>query len=540
MSVLSLRAFTAASVLAAAALAASPQVKLTIDAADRGPRIGDLHYGIFYEEINNAGDGGIYAELIRNRSFEDGSLEYWSRKGDCTMAKLTDGLMNSAQGAALRLDLKSAGAGIYNTGYWGINCVEGDTYTLSFWIAAPDGGWNGQATAVPADSQGNIGASAVIEAIKATDKWQKVMATMTATKTIADARFELTFGKAGTVYLDMVSLFPPTYKNRPNGCRRDLAEKLEAMKPAFVRFPGGCYIEGDGWVNDNRRFEWKETIGPVEERAGHYNYNWGYPCTDGMGFHEFLQLTEELGAEPLFVVNVGIGHGWYTDYTQIDEYIQEALDAIEYCNGDVTTEWGARRAANGHPEPFNLRLIEIGNENYNFDDDRSDHYPERYKAFYDAIKARYPEVTLIGNVEAWGTDNPSWRNSFPCEIVDEHYYRSPSWFENCYNKYDSYDRSRPKVYVGEYAVTQEFGNRGHLRAALGEAVYMLGARHDPLHTLADLRHTLLLGAAAHAQQCRPPQPQLDRRGQPRRRRQPHSALVVVYEGALRQRPRHHS
>ncbi len=463
--------------LVAAALAASPQVKLTVDAADRGPRIGDLHYGIFYEEINNAGDGGIYAELIRNRSFEDGSLDYWSRKGDCSMAKLTDGLMNPAQGAALRLDLKGAGAGICNTGYWGINCVEGDTYTLSFWIAAPDG-WNGQATAVLADAQGNIGASAVVEAIKATDKWQKVTASMTATKTIADARFELTFGKAGTVHLDMVSLFPPTYKNRLNGCRRDLAEKLEAMKPAFVRFPGGCYIEGDGWVNDNRRFEWKKTIGPVEERAGHYNYNWGYPCTDGMGFHEFLQLTEDLGAEPLFVVNVGIGHGWYTDYTQIDEYIQEALDAIEYCNGDVTTEWGARRAANGHPEPFNLRLLEIGNENYNFDDDRSDHYPERYKAFYDAIKARYPEVTLIGNVEAWGTDTPSWRNSFPCEIVDEHYYRSPSWFENCYNKYDTYDRSRPKVYVGEYAVTQEFGNRGHLRAALGEAVYMLGMERN--------------------------------------------------------------
>lgn len=477
MSSFHLRAFTAASMLVAAALAASPQVKLTVDAADRGPRIGDLHYGIFYEEINNAGDGGIYAELIRNRSFEDGSLDYWSRKGDCSMAKLTDGLMNPAQGAALRLDLKSAGAGICNTGYWGINCVEGDTYTLSFWIAAP-GGWNGQATAALADAQGNIGASAVVEAIKATDKWQKVTASMTATKTIADAHFELTFGKAGTVHLDMVSLFPPTYKNRPNGCRRDLAEKLEAMKPAFVRFPGGCYIEGDGWVNDNRRFEWKKTIGPVEERAGHYNYNWGYPCTDGMGFHEFLQLTEDLGAEPLFVVNVGIGHGWYTDYTQIDEYIQEALDAIEYCNGDVSTEWGARRAANGHPEPFNLRLLEIGNENYNFDDDRSDHYPERYKAFYDAIKARYPEVTLIGNVEAWGTDTPSWRNSFPCEIVDEHYYRSPSWFENCYNKYDTYDRSRPKVYVGEYAVTQEFGNRGHLRAALGEAVYMLGMERN--------------------------------------------------------------
>lgn len=172
------------------------------------------------------------------------------------------------------------------------------------------------------------------------------------------------------------------------------------------------------------------------------------------------------------MVNIGIGHGWIKDYTDIDEFIQEALDALEYCNGDVNTYWGAKRSENGHPEPFNMRLLEIGNENYNFDDDRSDHYPERYKAFYDAIKSKYPEVTLIGNVEAWGTDEPSWRNFFPVEIVDEHYYRSPKWFEQRYNKYDSYDRSGPKVYVGEYAVTDGYGTNGHLRAALGEAVFM--------------------------------------------------------------------
>ncbi len=245
-----------------------------------------------------------------------------------------------------------------------------------------------------------------------------------------------------------------------------------------MRFPGGCYIEGDGTLEGQRRFEWKKTIGPIEERPGHFNANWGYPSTDGLGFHEFLQLSEDLGAEPLFVVNVGIGHGWIKDYTDIDEYIQEALDALEYCNGDVNTYWGKKRAENGHPEPFNMRLLEIGNENYNFDDDRSDHYPERYKAFYDAIKAKYPEVTLIGNVEAWGTDDPSWRNSFPVEMVDEHYYRSPKWFESRYNKYDSYDRSGPKVYVGEYAVTDGYGKNGHLGAALGEAVYMQGLENN--------------------------------------------------------------
>ncbi|MDE5942105.1 MAG: carbohydrate-binding protein, partial [Muribaculaceae bacterium] len=194
---------------------------------------------------------------------------------------------------------------------------------------------------------------------------------------------------------------------------------------------------------------------------------------------EMLQLTEDLGAEPLFVVNIGMGHDWKVNYLEIGEYIQEALDAIEYCNGDINTQWGAVRAANGHPEPFNLRLIEIGNENYQADaSQQSDHYAERYKQFYDAIKSRYPEITLIGNVEAWGTDNPTWRNSYPVDVVDEHYYRSPSWFLNQYGKYDSYDRSKPKVYVGEYAVTDGFGVNGHLTAALGEAVYMLGMENN--------------------------------------------------------------
>lgn len=451
---------------------ANEVVSVNIDAAKRGAKIGDLHYGIFYEEINNAGDGGIYAELIRNRSFEDGNgLEYWSAVNSADLKVIHTDLMNDAHNSALEVKLNGANAGIKNPGYWGIDCKKGDTYKFSFWVKSDDK----YASAATASLVGNgkTGGSATVD-FEADGKWKKVTGEFTATEDIPDSEFTLTFAKAGKIDLDMVSLFPPTYKNRENGCRVDLAEMLEALKPAFVRFPGGCYIEGDGTVEDNRRFEWKKTVGPIEQRPGHYNYNWGYPSTDGMGFHEFLQLTEDLGAEPLFVANIGIGHGWYTDYTQIDDYIQEALDAIEYCNGDESTYWGKQRALNGHPEPFNLRLIEIGNENYNYDDDRSDHYAERYKAFYDAIKAQYPEVTLIGNVEAWGTDNPSWRNAYPCEIIDEHYYRSPAWFEMQYHKYDSYDRTRPKVYVGEYAVTDGYGTNGNLAAALGEAVYMLG------------------------------------------------------------------
>lgn len=481
MSKLSIKSTLACTFLALTATSMHGQVTLNIDAASRGPRIGNLHYGIFYEEINNAGDGGLYAELIRNRSFEDGNLEYWSALNGSALERTIGDLLNDAQSTALNLTIKNANGGIANTGYWGINCVAGDTYTLSFWLKSA-AGYKGKATASLVGTNGSVGATGSVD-IDANSTWKQYTLTFTATTDIPDSRFNLVFNNTGTVQLDVVSLFPPTYKDRPNGCRRDLAAMLEAMKPAFVRFPGGCYIEGSGTEIDNRRFEWKKTIGPIEERPGHYNYNWGYPSTDGLGFHEFLQLTEDLGAEPLFVANIGLGHGYAIDYTSIDDYIQEALDAIEYCNGDVNTTWGAKRAANGHPEPFNLQLLEIGNENYNYDDITSDHYAERYKAFYDAIKARYPDITLIGNVEAWGTDDPSWRNSYPCEIIDEHYYRTPEWFVNQYNKYDTYDRSKPKVYVGEYAVTDGYGTNGHLKAALGEAVYMLGIERNSDHVI---------------------------------------------------------
>ncbi|MDE7347435.1 MAG: carbohydrate-binding protein [Muribaculaceae bacterium] len=470
---------TSALLAGSATFGLSAQVTLNFDAAKRGPMISPLQYGIFYEEINNAGDGGLYAELIRNRCFEDASApDYWSAIGGATMTITRSGLMNENRRAALNVKLNGANEGISNTGYWGIPVRGGETFKLTLWLKS-DNGYKGQVTATISEN-GSTAASGSAE-ISLDGKWQKISIPVSAPETaqyIGDGKFNLTFSNAGSLTVGMVSLFPKTYMDRENGCRMDLAKMLEGLRPKFVRFPGGCYIEGDGTLEGQRRFEWKKTIGPIEQRPGHFNANWGYPSTDGLGFHEFLQLTEDLGAEPLFVVNVGIGHGWIKDYTDIDEYIQEALDAIEYCNGDVNTFWGAKRAENGHPEPFNMRLLEIGNENYNFDDDRSDHYPERYKAFYDAIKAKYPEITLIGNVEAWGTDDPSWRNSFPVEMVDEHYYRNPKWFESRYNKYDSYDRNGPKVYVGEYAVTDGFGTNGHLRAALGEAVYMQGLENN--------------------------------------------------------------
>ena len=469
--------------MAACMLSAPAQVTLDIDAGRRGPAIGERHYGLFFEEINHAGDGGLYAELIHNRSFEDNATnpDKWWAVGEADMSVTTEGLLNAAQGHALRLQMHEPGDGVRNEGFWGIDVAEGRVYKLSFWIRAEEVYEGVLTCSLQAEDGTSLGATEIPADVNG--EWMKLEAEITATGDDPKGWFVLTGDTPGTVVLDVVSLFPPTWKGRANGCRPDLAEMLAAMKPGFVRFPGGCYVEGVWGGGSTNRFEWKKTIGPIEERPGHMNQNWGYRVTDGMGFHEMLQLTEDLGAEPLFVVNMGMGHGWADDYRQIDEYIQEALDAIEYCNGDAqTTKWGAERAKNGHPEPFNLRLIEIGNENYNFssenNSDQSDHYAERYIQFYEAIRKKHPEVTIIGNVEAWGTDDPSWRNPYPVDVVDEHYYRNPSWFEGKYNKYDTYSRSAHKIYVGEYAVTQDFGVQGHLEAALGEAVFMLGMENN--------------------------------------------------------------
>lgn len=456
-------------------MAQNNPASFTLSTAQRGPVIGPLHYGIFYEEINHAGDGGIYAELVRNGSMEENGSnpDYWWTIGDAAFSISSQNLLNGAQKRAMHLDLKKAGDGTRNIGYWGINIQQGVTYKASFWLRAKDG-WTGDITLTLESYEGaDLGHTTVH--VDDAGTWRKYSAEITATGSYQLGWFAIRGSKPGTIYLDCVSLFPPTYKNRENGMRRDLAEKLEALHPRFMRFPGGCYIEG------GQRYQWKHTVGPVEERLGIYNSHWGYPVSNGMGFHEFLQLAEDLGAEPLFVVNVGMGHGWYQDYRHIEGFIQEALDAIEYCNGDVRTYWGAKRAAAGHPEPFNLRLMEIGNENYNYtsdgNNDQSDHYAERYKQFYDAIKARYPYMTLIGNSD-WGSDYPTWRNQYPLEIIDEHFYRSPDWFASMYHKYDNYSRSSNKVYNGEYAVTHDFGVNGTLKAALGEAIYMAGLERN--------------------------------------------------------------
>ena len=458
------------------------QVSFEFSSSQRGPLLSPLQYGIFYEEINHGGDGGLYAELVRNRSFEDNtsSPDGWQGFGSMSLGLSSVNLLNSAQSRALKLTVDEAGAGVRNEGFWGMNIVEGETYTLSFW-AKTDGSLDGRmCVELQNDSKENIGSEEF--EVNLTDDWQKFTLQLTATSSSAKGWLALKGLEPMVVYLDVVSLMPPTYNDRPNGCRRDLAEMLAMLHPTFVRFPGGCYIEGTWRDGQTNRFEWKKTIGPIEERPGHWNVNWGYRVSDGLGLHELLQLTEDLGAEPLFVCNIGLGHGWMQNYQDLGDYIQETLDLIEYCNGDVSTTWGAKRAANGHPEPFGIRLLEIGNENYNYsfsnNNDQSDHYVERYQKFYDAIKAKYPEMILIGNVESWGTDDPSWRNGSPVDVVDEHYYRSTSWFAQQYGKYDHFNREGYRVYAGEYAVTSDFGTLGNLNAALSEAIYMAGMERN--------------------------------------------------------------
>ena len=463
------------STLLAAGLNASAQVLVSVG-KEPVKSVSPNLYGIFFEDINNAADGGLYAELIRNRSFEDNGKDAvdWTVSGG-SYKLVTKGLLNKAQGHALELTFSGGKNQIVtNDGFWGINAVQGRQYKLSLWIK---GKFKGGLTArlVSADGK-TVYAETPVEG-KASGKWQKLTAEMRSNANDPKAKFQLVFNGKGTATLDVVSLFPPTFRNRPNGLRPDLAEMLYNLHPKFVRFPGGCFVEGQ--ESPDNAFHWERTIGPIEQRAGHKNVNWGYRTTDGLGFDEYLQMAEDLGAKPLYVVNVGLWHGGKTPVDSLQPWIDETLNALEYANGDVTTKYGALRAKNGHPAPYNIEYLEIGNENNQPDPAlQSDHYYDRFKKFKDAVLAKYPKMHLIGNVVAWGDDNPKWNNEEPVELLDEHYYRNPSWFVNAFHKYDSYERGKHGIYVGEYAVTQGFGNMGSLNAALGEGVFMMGMENN--------------------------------------------------------------
>ncbi len=470
--------------LCLAALVAKAQVNISIDTEHAGATISPVLYGIFYEDINHAADGGIYAELIRNRSFED-SLdvatiweEFLSVNGKVQMSISKDDLLNDVQGQCLHVvtsDVGDTDAGVMNPGYWGIDAVKGRQYALSLWIKVKKGnefyaflkGKNGMRSY----------ATTRLNVDPTESGWQHIQTTLTSSANDPNAIVVITCKGAADFYLDMVSLFPPTYKDRPNGMRPDLAEMLEELHPKFMRFPGGCFVEGQETADN--AFRWERTVGPIEERPGHWNKNWGYRTSDGLGFHEYLQLAEDLGAKPLYVCNIGIWHGGSTPVEDIGMWVDECLGALEYANGPVTSKYGALRAQNGHPEPFNLEYVEIGNENNQPDHGpMSDHYYDRYRIFRDAILKAYPNTTIIGDVASWGTDHPRWDSDEKVDLLDEHYYRSPAWFTSNFKKYDVYDRSWPHIYCGEYAVNKLCGKHGNLNGALGEAVYMMGMENN--------------------------------------------------------------
>jgi alpha-L-arabinofuranosidase len=462
-----LSAFLSIALSTAAFGQTNPTASLLIHADKPGPAISPNLYGIFFEEINCAGDGGLYAELVRNRSFEDASTPVdWRmiKEGMVDAEMSVDSMYSMSEKnehyLKVRVLLALEGyVGIANSGYWGIPVTKGASYDLSLNAMALDG-INGTLIAVLQSPDEEILASASVKGVAA--DWKRFTATLVAEKSCPDARLVIRILDPGQVFLDMISLFPKeTFRNRPNGLRPDLARMLLDMRPSFVRFPGGCWVEGD---NLRLSYRWKQTIGDVADRRTQYNI-WDYYSTNGLGFHEYLQMCEDLGAEPLFVINCGMSHREIVPLGEMKPWVQDALDALEYANGSVDTRWGSMRAKNGHPAPFNLKYMEIGNEN------GGEAYADRFALFYDAIKAKYPNVHLVTDV--WG----GYPKNRPIEIIDEHYYASPRFFINNAARYDSYDRKGPKVYVGEYAVTQGCGN-GNLRAAVAEAAFMTGMERN--------------------------------------------------------------
>jgi alpha-L-arabinofuranosidase len=450
---------------------------ITIQADQPGALVSSNLFGIFFEEINFAGDGGLYAEMVRNRSFaESSSPSFWSLATSGTAAGTmtvdTSLPLNTNQPASLKLALSSGVGSVaaVNSGYFGMAFQAGATYDLNFYARGSAGFAGPMLVRLQSSDGSTVFAQASIGGL--TTGWQHFSATLISSGTTTNGRLALSISNVGTVWLDQVSLFPrATFNNRTNGLRPDLANLLADLKPSFLRYPGGNFIESFNITNAVR---WKKTIGDVASRPGHANDSWGYWSTDGYGLDEAFRECEDMGMTPLYGINAGLmlGYNGSSNNTvpldQMGPWVQDAVDLIEYANGNTNTVWGGLRAANGHAAPYNLKYLEIGNEN------GGSYLDDRYTLFYDAIKPKYPNVQLIASGN-WSGGPPTSR---PVDILDEHYYSSPATFISYATKYDSYQRGGPKVFVGEYAVTSGFGTYGNLSAALGEATFMTGIERN--------------------------------------------------------------
>lgn len=458
--------------LAACFAPAQQPTVLTIHADQPAHAVSPTLYGLMTEEINYSYDGGLYAEMIRNRTFraEWSGVPYWYLVENGNAAAKMDADKETGPSAALphslRLDIEQADphnqAGILNVGWWGMALRPNTTYKGSFYAKAYDD-IGPVSIALVSDNSGKAVATATVSSLSSDWKQYEFTLHTGDIEPSSSNHLVMTVGHTGTVWFNLVSLFPPTYHDRVNGFRKDLMEKLAAMHPQFLRFPGGNYLEGDR-IQD--RFEWKKTIGPLVDRPTHPS-PWGYQSSDGMGLLEFLEWCEDLHMNPVLAVYAGYSlKGEHIDPgPALEPYVQDALDEIEYVSGGPDTKWGAERVKDGHPAPFKLTYVEIGNED---EFDKSGSYEGRYTQFYKAIKAKYPELQLIATAPI---------KDIKPDVLDEHFYvRATKNFHDA-NHYDSYDRSGPKIFVGEWA-TREGLPTPDFDAALGDAAWMTGLERN--------------------------------------------------------------
>jgi len=451
-------------------------------------------WGIFFEDINMAADGGLYAELVKNRSFEFNSpLMGWTERSATPGNGSTLVLNRSAEipdnPRFIRVAHYTDGPySLSNEGFRGMGIKAGETYRFSVWDR-PNAPVTLRLELQTPEGQ-TIGATKLT--LSPGPDWKKDTVSFIATTTEPHAHLTIGFEGQGAVDLDMISLFPDhTWKHRPNGLRPDLVQLLADMHPGFIRFPGGCIVEGRDLTN---RYQWKNTVGPIEHRKGiinRWNTEFAHRLTPdyfqsfGLGFFEYFQLAEDIGAEPLPILNCGMACQFNTSEVvaipDIDPYVQDALDLIEFANGDPSTKWGGLRAAMGHPDPFHLKMMGVGNEQW------GPQYIERYKVFQQAIKARYPGILLVNST---GPDPNGGKFDFlndtlrrlHADILDEHYYRNPEWFLQNATRYDNYDRGGPMIFAGEYAAQSDkvvsVNNRNNWQCALAEAAFMTGLERN--------------------------------------------------------------
>jgi alpha-L-arabinofuranosidase len=452
-------------------------------------------WGLFFEDINFAADGGLYAELIKNRSFEFSKplmgwkeLKQGGAEGSLLAINRGEENKNNQRFLRVKIDSEKGAYGLSNEGFRGMGVKKGNQYNFSILIRVLSGNPKLKIELI-SGNQEKIGGT---ELTGFTGKWEKRTASFLSSATDPKASVNILFEGKAEIEIDMVSLFPnDTWKNRPNGLRADLVQLLADIKPGFLRFPGGCIVEGFDLAN---RYEWKNTVKPIDERElkiSRWNYEFKHRLTPdyfqsfGLGFYEYFLLAEDIGAEPLPILNCGMACQFNSaevvPLDKLDPYIQDMLDLIEFANGDVSTKWGGLRAQLGHPQPFNLKLLGVGNEQW------GEQYVDRYKIIAKILKEKHPEIKLVSGPGP-SPDGDMFDYLWPelrkanADIVDEHYYKEPKWFQDNATRYDNYDRKGPKVFAGEYAAqsvaTCSPENKNNWLCALSEAAFMTGLERN--------------------------------------------------------------